>query len=135
MSGPGYVTKRVGYADQTAFSLHQGEYGHVTVDVGDEASRFLATRPLALSTWTHVAFVYDASWPETERVRLYLDGTLDRVASEPETSIPNSSAPITIGNLVNGGDVFEGRIDEVAIWSRALNPSEITVVAAGPLPK
>jgi hypothetical protein len=40
-----------------------------------------------------------------------------------------------VGNLPNGGDVFRGRIDEVAVWSRALSPLEILALAtaSGPL--
>ena len=130
---PGYVTKRVGYADQTAFSLLQGQEGYVTVDVGNESDRFRAETPLSYSTWTHVAFVYNGGWTESERVRLFLDGKLDRVASESESTLPASTAPLAVGNLPNGGNLFEGRLDEVAVWNRALRGAEIAAVAAGAL--
>ncbi len=130
---PGYVTKRIAYQDQPAFSLHQGETGQVTVDVGDEADRFISASPLSVGTWTHVAFVFNSRWAFSERVRLYLDGTLARTGFERETTIPASTAPLTVGNLPGGGSVFEGRIDEVAVWRRALSGPEVALVAAGAL--
>jgi len=130
---PGIVSKRIAYADQTAFSLHLGTNGEVTVDVGEESDRFVSTRFLAKAEWRHVAFVYDGSAEATERVRLYIDGALDTVAFAEESSIAPSSADLLIGNLVNGGSILEGRIDEVAIWLRALAPTEIQALLSGPV--
>ncbi|GEM_PF-4891419 len=38
-----------------------------------------------------------------------------------------------VGNLVNGGSVFEGRIDEVAVWLRALDAAGIAALGASPV--
>jgi hypothetical protein len=34
-----------------------------------------------------------------------------------------------VGNLNNGGDLLIGRIDEVALWMRALSADEISALA------
>ena len=131
---PGVVTKRAGYGVETAFSLHLGESGEVTVDLGLEADRFSSTTLVQEREWTHLAFVYDGRAAAAERVRLYLDGALEAVAYEAESTLdPTAAAPLYVGNLVNGGSVFEGRIDEVAVWRRALDAAEIAALGAGPV--
>lgn len=86
--------------------------------------------PLPLARWQHVAFVLDAN---TEY--LYRNGVA--VASGPYTgTVPNpTSAALTIGaRLLNGsatGDShWHGKIDEAAIWNRALSPAEIASLAS-----
>ncbi len=130
---PGIVSKRLAYEDQTAFSLHMGTNGEVTVDVGEESDRFVSAQFLGKAEWRHLAFVYDGGAEATERVRLYIDGALDTVAYAEETSIAPSSADLLIGNLVSGGSLLEGRIDEVAVWLRALAPTEIQALLSGPV--
>ncbi|MBK8001206.1 MAG: hypothetical protein IPK15_21465 [Verrucomicrobia bacterium] len=85
--------------------------------------------PLPIASWQHVAFVLDAN---TER--LYRNGVA--VASGPYTgTLPNpTSAALIIGaRLLSGsatGDShWQGKIDEVAIWNRALSPTEIESLA------
>lgn len=83
-----------------------------------------------IGSWQHVAFVLDAS---TER--LYRNGT--EVAQGPYTgSVPSPTfAPLAIGakllNVVGSADSFwHGRMDEVAVWNRALSPAEMQQLAA-----
>ena len=54
---------------------------------------------------------------------------LDSVHPETSSFIDTYMSDIAIGNLVNGGDVLEGGIDEVAIWHRALSADEIAALA------
>jgi hypothetical protein len=129
---PGIVTKRLGYMNQTAYSLHLGESGQVTVDVGDESDRLVGAS-LETTSWSHVAFVFDGALPAERRVRLYINGELDLAAGQTETTIADSTAPVIIGDLPNGGSVFEGLIDEVAVWNRALSDAEVARVAAAAL--
>ena len=77
--------------------------------------------------WHHVAGVYDGA-----NMFLYVDGTLD--VSQPATgSIAQNSAPLRIGaNASDGEDgtgyYFNGLIDEVSIYNRALTASEIQAI-------
>lgn len=57
------------------------------------------------------------------RARIYVDGALDSAHPAATAMITNTSH-LLIGNLPNGGDKFVGRIDEVAIWTRALGDAE-----------
>jgi hypothetical protein len=70
-------------------------------------------------SWRHVALVRDG-----EQVRVYLDGRL-----EPEVSgasaPPSAADQIWIGGRSDGQFGFEGRIDEVAFYGRALAADEV----------
>lgn len=73
---------------------------------------------LTTETWTHLAVTYDKV-----RVRLYVNGTeVGNLASTQ--SITTSTNPLRIGRGL-AGEWFQGSIDEVRIYNRALSASEI----------
>jgi hypothetical protein len=72
-----------------------------------------------LKTWHHLAFVRDGN-----KVNIYLDGQNSPEISG-EASGDFSSGEIFIGSRPGDTSTFEGRIDEVAIYSRALLAEEI----------
>ncbi len=77
--------------------------------------------------WHHVAAVYDGT-----NMFLYVDGTLD--VSQPATgSISQNSYPICIGeNAEAWGHLWNGLIDEVSVYDRALTAAEIqSIYSAG----
>lgn len=79
---------------------------------------------LSKSTWYHVAYVYDGS-----TARFYINGELDAV-SQQSGNLGNSpqSEHIAIGaNYYNGSYVsfFDGKVDELRIWSDARSQTEI----------
>jgi fibronectin type 3 domain-containing protein len=78
-----------------------------------------APSALALNTWSHLALTYDRT-----TVRLYVNGT--EVANGAATAnIATSSNPLQIGSDNLYGQFFNGRIDEVRVYNRALSPTEI----------
>ena len=95
--------------------------------------------PVALpfGSWHHVACTADGS-----RLRVYRNGAL--VSSVPYSG-PLSTAdtgPLGIGARLNTAGTgantatpgyWQGRIDELAIWARALNPAEISAIHQGGL--
>ena len=76
-----------------------------------------------LNEWTHVACVYDRV-----AVRVYVNG--EEVAAAPATQpIPASSMPLGIGRAEsNTSRNFDGLIDEVEIFNRALTRDEIQAI-------
>ena len=75
--------------------------------------------------WHHVAAVYDGT-----NKYIYVDGTLD--ASVPATgTIAQNDYPMCIGeNAEAPGHLWNGLIDEVSIYNRALTASEVQTVYA-----
>jgi hypothetical protein len=75
--------------------------------------------PLPVNTWTHLAATYDGAM-----LRLYVNGV--QVTTQPRTGqIGIFSGPLRIGGNSAYGEYFQGRIDEVRIYNRALSQSEI----------
>lgn len=87
------------------------------------------TASLPLNTWSHVAATYDRS---TSNLRTYVNGSVDNegAAEALNSAINSSPTDIWIG-AVNGSDGYEGfqgLIDELDIFSRALTSNEIKSV-------
>jgi hypothetical protein len=77
--------------------------------------------------WYHIAFTFDNS---TQRASLYLDGALIGTNVTSGT-IGYDSHPVLLGADINNGNLtnlFNGRIDEAAMYSRALSAAEIASI-------
>ena len=74
---------------------------------------------LPANTWTHLAMTYDG----VSQI-LYVNGV--QVASRAQTgAIKISAGPLRIGGDSIWGDYFQGLIDEVRVYNRALSASEV----------
>ena len=87
--------------------------------------------------WHHVAVVYDVDddTPSKDDINLYLDGVIAG-STTTNGNDPLLNTVLNNGVAIAGTNVFSNRsvdgfMDEVAIWSRALAPSEIASLAAG----
>lgn len=78
-----------------------------------------------LGQWYHVAYTYDGGTH-----KLYVDGS--EVASGASTAVPGYDAhPALIGADYSGGNItyqFDGKIDEVDLFNRALSQPEIQAI-------
>jgi hypothetical protein len=80
-----------------------------------------------VSVWTHVALTYDGAI-----LRLYVNGV--QAASLAQTGgIETPSTPLRIGGNVPYGEYFQGLIDEVRVYNRALSATEIQTDMNTPL--
>jgi Concanavalin A-like lectin/glucanases superfamily/Ig-like domain CHU_C associated/Putative metal-binding motif/Secretion system C-terminal sorting domain len=70
--------------------------------------------------WHHVAVVYDGATR-----KIYKDGTLIGSDSKTGNVTYSSSATNNIGAYGNSAEFFNGSIDEVRFWNRALSSSEL----------
>ena len=79
-------------------------------------------RSILLNSWTHVTMRYNG-----DAIHLFLNGALVGVAQRPPSALRglSSDSGLTIGGTWNGVSTFDGLIDEVAVWDRALENSEI----------
>lgn len=128
----GIIAKRNGFGDNPTFALFIFSR-NLYVDVSGEDDRFSSNTRFAPDIWYHVAVVFDGSLPQNERVRVYVNGTLDIVAGETSSSIGQYTAPLQVGTLP-GADGYNGTIDEVGVWNRPLSVDEIAQLQTGPVP-
>lgn len=82
------------------------------------------TTGFTINTWHHICYVCSSSTSRT----IYKDGGSSGTNTTDAT--PTSLTRLWIGG--NGGaDLFDGYISDVALWSAALNTSEINSLAKG----
>lgn len=75
--------------------------------------------PLRLNTWSHLAGTYDGV-----TLKLYVNG-VPVVEKAFSGSIQASTGALRIGGNGLWGEYFQGRIDEIRIYNRALSQTEI----------
>jgi len=84
--------------------------------------------PIPANQWTHFVDTYDGS-----SVKMYINGQLQAQAAYNLGIFPGNDA-VAIGATVGGGfpgqssAEFAGRIDEIAVYNRALTASEIQAI-------
>ncbi|MFC1717302.1 LamG domain-containing protein [Candidatus Poribacteria bacterium] len=112
-------------------------------DAGNNWPRAEGVIPIPLNEWVHVAGTYDG-----KKLRSYTNGEFDVELDQPN-GIFASDIPVVIGGYgpktpectYNQNRHFNGVIDEVRFWSRALSQEEIkagmnaSVVAVEPMNK
>lgn len=81
---------------------------------------------LSTGTWTHAAFVYNGS-----TMQLYKDGVLVGSANKSGAVDERTGLSVAVGNQPNGAGsrAFDGLIDDMRIYGRALSVSEIEALA------
>ena len=96
----------------------------------DDTTRVETAEPLALNRWHHVAASYDGSLLATG-VKIYVNGKpvkMHVVVDELNQSFA-SGEPLRIGIGAGNKNGFQGRIDEVRLYDKALSSGEVAVVA------
>jgi len=85
---------------------------------------------LSVGAWSHVVVTYNGGLIETSgSIKIYVDGANKTLASVGvATGVLNTSnAELRIGNdAFAAGREFDGKIDEVRIYNRALSANEVT---------
>jgi len=105
-----------------------GTDGFATLELVDSdavSSTLTGTTGLADGSWHHIAVVRDAS---TDLNYLYVDGDLEDFSPGAvgyTGGFSSIDADLTIGYLSGNGTDFEGSVDEVALFDRALDQDEI----------
>lgn len=96
-------------------------------DLGNNYSDFASV--LANNTWVHIVVIYDGTeGTDTNRVKVYANGSLV-ARSGGGGSIPASmddgDAEFMLGRISGLGWYWLGRIDEVGVWNRKLDGTDI----------
>ena len=87
-----------------------------------------ASSSLTIYDWNHIVGTFDGA---TNTIKLYINGSLvDTETGQPSSTSANLSNNFHIG-LSNGNTYNNGQIDEVAIFNRALESTEIAALYDG----
>jgi hypothetical protein len=76
--------------------------------------------PLTVGVWSHVAWTYDEN-----AMMLYVNGVPVATNVIGPQAMANSTAALQISGDGNGNIMFDGLIDEVALYNRAVSAAEI----------
>jgi hypothetical protein len=91
-------------------------------------SFYTSNNAFVLNTWSHVAAVYDQ--PAGAR-RIYVNGVKVAERIDPPITVTNSTAKVAIGAAFSAGPAdtyFDGLIDELSFYARALSAAEIQAI-------
>jgi len=120
-SGEGGFVLRCGGSGELSFNIAGLDVNQVPTSWKEVLS---PTNALTLNTWTHVAGSYDG-----QTLRLYVNGVEVNTNSFQGSIVSSPNYPLTIGKLSDPNQFasrfFDGFIDEVRIWHRALPASEL----------
>jgi PKD repeat protein len=109
------------------FSLITNESAPGKLFFAGNYSDLAGTTTMSPDTWYHGAVTYDGI-----TLKLYLNGSLENSAALSLDTVLNGNG-LTIGRyLSDPADIWEGQIDEVKIYSRALSASEVKNLAGKP---
>jgi hypothetical protein len=130
----GFMLRYNYYGQQWEFAVGSGTADDYSPAVD---SSYSAGGSAALTTWTHLAGVYDAA---TQQVTLYVNGVAQTSASH--TSAFNATGPFQVGRVKEFGGwlvgpgleawgPWAGRVDDARAYRRALDAAEITALYNG----
>lgn len=93
------------------------------VMIGGVYSTLNPANVLNPNVWQHVSATYDGAF-----MRIYVNGA--EVTNKPQTgAIDNVAAPVVIGRNAFNSNAFQGKIDEVSVYNRALSAAEIESIS------
>ena len=89
---------------------------------------------MADKTWYHVAYTFDGNAKSDQRQNLYVNGKLEMTGNHINDSVGQSETSLWIGILnVGYAQAWNGKIDEVKVWKRALSEDEVQLSMQGKL--
>ncbi len=103
-------------------------YGTVNYGPTNDGIYVYTTSAISNNRWTHVTMTYDGS-VQASGVKLYFDGVLQPMFTDENdlvgASILNNTNPSIGLDVVGSSNYFDGSLDDVRVYSRALSASEI----------
>lgn len=81
-----------------------------------------AANMIPLNSWKHVALTFDNN---DKQLKLYVDGALSKTGTENSVEMSFVSPQAVIGASNTKSLLFNGTLDEVAVWNRALSAAEV----------
>jgi hypothetical protein len=107
-----------------SYSLFYHGSGRWQVGIGDGVNSAYAYVPdyTPENKWRHIVAVYD---PQNHNLSIYLDGKHGRSSPANIEGYMDTQSELRIGTNCYGGGMWNGKIDEILFFKRALTPGEI----------
>ncbi|WP_145944014.1 LamG-like jellyroll fold domain-containing protein [Fuerstiella marisgermanici] len=107
--------------DFYALTVHNDGAVFARVTSGTGSQNFTGTgNVLTPNQWHHVAATYDGT-----AIRIYIDGVERATNNIAGLNIGSPNQPLTIGSSRYGGSYMSGLLDDVTLYDRALNDTEL----------
>jgi hypothetical protein len=102
---------------------------HFTQRWTDLGMRLETERPIELNRWHHVAFTYDGKM-KASAARIYIDGEAQPTKILFDSMVTNVTykAPFRIGAGEGPEDRFQGLVQDVRLYARALTAEEVSTL-------
>lgn len=108
-----------------------GGVDRISFQTGTPNTVVHGTRPVNTGEWIHVAV---SRRQTTGEMKIYVNGVLDGTAVGG-TSVLNQNPELAIGAFpAQPANSYKGELDDIRVFSRVLDPAEITAILAGPDP-
>ena len=137
LKGSGYL-KVFHYGSNPDRVFLQENNGKIHMRVGNggnEISVLTDNKVLSQNEWVHIAAVFDGSLSNAECVKLYKNGIEQGSTASGQNpgKTPITNLEAFIGSLNGTSGYFIGAIDELKIWSKALNKNQLTAMMNQPI--
>ena len=97
---------------------------HLYITMGSSTFNGSATGAIPDSTWTHLATTIDG-----DVMKYYINGALDSTHDLNGAKGTLASQPFGVGAISGTGtEGYQGYLDQVSVWNRALSASEISTI-------
>ncbi|MGA9405977.1 MAG: LamG-like jellyroll fold domain-containing protein [Bacteroidota bacterium] len=137
--GGGFIMGKSGSGNAGIYEWGMAHYNDNNVYAGiyydGSVGRYtqVTSTPVAPGNWFHFVYVYDGSLPSAERLKLYINATINLVTTAsvgtPGTGTMNTAQPLTIGAGLNLPDspnnFYNGYIDDIRIYNGVISDSAI----------
>ena len=111
----------VGAVNSEDYTLYIAGNGSVVFNITDGTTmNAVYSKALPINGFTHVMATYNGS-----AMYIYVNGSLQGTKTTSINARTSANANITLGNDANSVSAFNGTIDEVAVYGRALTLDEI----------
>lgn len=108
-----------------AINIERQKFARIQVPIDNNTTVGPQTPTLSVGQWYHIAGVYAPG----KEIHMYLDGklvgTLDQGVPAQQYNCP---LPVRIGARPKNGCYFDGKIDEVRVYARALSAEEVKAI-------
>ena len=110
-----------GIQDRWMFNVSpNSESSTLEFNIGYTGNEVQGLKTIPLNKFTHVAFTF-----KNGEVVIYMDGEIDSSSTLGITNLNFINSPIDLGSVNGLESFFNGELDDIGIWNRALSEQEI----------